>query len=244
MITLCKDKDTLLDALEQFSDCEYLRTMILLYLHSYGCTYDFAEFYLQLCYNDCTSVVLRYNNTVYVLCSETADDAELYSFLCGFTGCEVFANRDFTNSNLPCVHCCIFSKTGEESASFVDVLESDNPREVSQLVCADLDENAQTEYFLNLSHMIRHNTLRAFCKYIDRKPVCAVSASCFNIKYSVINFAFTDSYFRGKGYCREVLNTLCSNPQTTYLLACEQHNVPFYEKCNFTHIADCVKYNF
>lgn len=245
MISLCKDKECITDALAKVNGSVFIRENIRLYLEAYGTDYEFSQLYLQ--YNDCditavTSIVLRYNNLVYVLSDESADINELFAFVCGFADADVFADEILKSSFSDYDICYTFSKNGETVTALPDIKIVESAKIVSDLVTKDYDEQLKLDFFLNTAHQIRHGILKVYGYYLENQLAAVVSASDVCNDLVVITFVYTDSHFRGNGLASHLLSNVCCDAAKKYILLCEEHNVKFYEKCGFNQLERCVKF--
>ncbi len=237
MITLCNDKELLLNSLCFFDDYIFISENIRLYLNSYGTDFDFCQYYLQFSDddNEIKSVIMRYNSQVYIL-SKDAND-EIQSFVSGFQGCEIISNICFSNSET----CYVMKKRGSISSINNQVKFIDSPKNIANLVTQGLDKDKAEDFFLNTAHQLRHKLISVAGIYKENKLVSVVSITENPSEYSVITFAYTHKYFRGNGLSREILSSVCNNEDKTYILLCEIHNVEFYKKCGFKQNGFCFK---
>lgn len=248
MIALLKNKESVINALENSGGSDCIKSIIELYMNAYGTDYDFAQFYTQYDSesNKPTSVIFRYNQTVYVSAGESADFFEISVFIRGFTDCTVCCDSVVSDKcPLPVDGeiCAIMCKKGEPLASPSDnVSLSLDAKRISELVTSGLSENKQTDFFLNTAHLLRHGMISVFAYEFEGKIASVVAVSCNSADIAVITFVYTDEYFRGNGYCRNVLSEVCSDPQKEYQLLCEEQNIKFYEKCGFSQIGSWVMY--
>lgn len=247
MISLTSDRFAILNSLNTSEDFGYIKNIVKLYLDSYGVTYDFVEYYIQTDTESerSTAVLLRYNNFLYCSVGEGADFAELSSFILGFYDCECYCNKPIFENTTDAPDgevCYVMSKSGEKCTQDPSVISCENVRTITDIVTSELTYEKQTDFFLNTSHMLRHSTIKVFSYIVDNVAVCVAAFSCNNENSSVIPFVYTEKYFRGNGYCRRVLDQVCSDKDTTYQLLCEEHNIKFYEKCGFSQIDFCLRY--
>ncbi len=249
MIFLCEDSKKIQDVIARNFGLTCIRNTIELYFLSYGVSFDFAQFYIQYSEisNTDTALVCRYNQTVYCIADSNCDYTELASFLCGFSDVTLICDdslptlTDFEDSRKI---GAVMSKKGEvQSVHNPCVGTCNEPKLICNLVSEDMSEEKKIDFFLNTAHQLRHGFLSVFAYLEASSPVSVVSLYENDGEYAVIPFVYTGKYFRGNGYSQQVLHALCSNPQVTYELLCEEHNIKFYEKCGFAHVSDWVKYS-
>ncbi len=248
MILLCNDKERVQGFLADFKGSACVRSIIELYLRSYGTTYDFAQFYIQFSdvTNTDTALVFRYNQTVYCVADHGCDFSELSSFLSGFTDVSLICDSSLQNL-LPFADNmkkgAVMSRSGSPlSVHNENITVINEPKSVCNLVSENMSEYKKTDFFLNTSHQMRHGCLSVFAYMQNLQPVSVASVFYGSNNTAVIPFVYTGEYFRGNGYSSQVLSHLCSDPDFTYQLLCEEHNIKFYEKCGFTHTAYWVEY--
>ena len=245
MISLCKEKDSIYRALESINGSVYIRESIRLYLEAYGADYDFSQFYLQYAVDKCsavTAVVVRYNNQIYALADDNADTEELSAFLCGIEEADLIADEILSSYFCNSKPCFCFCKNGEVPANMsTNIKITDSAKSIAELVTKTYNEQEKLDFFLNTSHQIRHNLIKAFGYYSEDKLASVVSATNIQNDLSVITFVFTDDHFRGNGIASQLLSAVCSDVSKKYVLLCEEHNVKFYEKCGFDCISHCIK---
>ena len=241
MISLCLNTEEISEAIYSVSGSDYIKSVMCLYLHSYGTDYQFSEFYLQYNNDVCTAVISRYNTFVYVICNDNADFNEISAFLCSFSGSRILYDSyklNFKSLN----KCYIMSKNGIESRNSSDTTEvSTLTKAVASLVCKSMNISDETDFYLNLSHQVRHGNLSVFSKKIAESVVSVAGVSKEFSGVSAVTFVYTDEYFRGNGFSREVLDIVCCNKNIKYTLVCEEHNIKFYEKCGFMQEQNCYE---
>ncbi len=249
MIYLCEDKEKVQEVIAKKFGLSCIRNTIELYLLSYGVVFDFAQFYIQHSQdsNIDTALVCRYNQTVYCIEDSNSDYTELTSFLCGFSDVTLICDdslptlTDFADNRKI---GSVMSKKGEvPSVQNSCVHLSNEPKPICNLVSEDMSEEKKIDFFLNTAHQLRHGFLSVYAYFEASSPVSVASVYENDKEEAVIPFVYTGKYFRGNGYSQQVLQALCGNPQVTYELLCEEHNIKFYEKCGFTHVSDWVKYS-
>ena len=240
MISLCSDSELIYSVLNDFGNSKYIREYIKLYLDSYGTEFDFQDLFLQKDTEtgNCTAVVLRYNSQIFALVSDDSDLQELFPFLSGFSQCTVVADKIlkpyFSNSDV----CCEMLRRGVVPVeSSPQIKESNAPKEIADLVGESLSKDEKTDYYLNLSHQLRHNRVSAYACYLSNKPVSAVILSNTSQSTHLITTVYTKEYFRGNGYAKRILEHICCDPLIKYILLCEEHNLNFYNNCGFS-VAD------
>lgn len=238
MISLCNNKNEILNAINSFKNNLCLSEYIKLYLESYGTNFEFQECFLQYSNADSksvTAVILRYTNQVYINLSDCADIQELSAFICGFTDCTIFTDISFSDMFKDKELYYVMSKKGVK-ALFCDdnVKLSRNIKEIVTLAGNDLSVSEREDFFLNTSHQLRHNHLLSYVYYCDNKAVSTAAVADISFNKSLITFVYTDNYFRGNGYSKAILDTICSDNSREYLLLCEEKNIKFYEKCGFS----------
>ncbi len=243
MISLCKDYNILHNSLLELNASDYLKHLILMYLKAYGAEYNFAEFYIEsVSGNRATAVILRYNSFVYCAASQNADIYELSHWLNGFADTTVYSDIPLSLKGYEALF--EMSKVGARQGESEVVLLSkpEHFKEISNLINKDAEISVKNEFFLDISHLYRHDNLDIFGFFKDNKLLSFAAASK-DEKISVISFVFTEEYFRGNGFSQKVLAKLCSDSNIEYRLFCKEDNVKFYEKCGFAIAGDCCKYN-
>lgn len=243
MISLCFNTDEVSFAVDNLKGSGYLKTVIHSYLEAYGTKFNFNEFYLQYAEDDISAVILRYNSYIYLICNDNADIEELSAFLVSFNGSVLFCDDLFFSSTAVNVKKCYrMSQNGSGDNFNTDVREITNsPKIIADLVTKDISPEIKDEFYLNTAHQMRHNVLRAFASFADEK---VVSVTGFTSEYkgvSAITFVYTDEHFRGNGYSKEILKTICSDHNCEYQLLCEEHNLNFYKKCGFNQVDTCYE---
>lgn len=241
MISLCLDFKKIDSAIECVNGPDYIKSVMNLYLDSYGTKYDFCQFYL--CVNntdDICAVVLRYNSYIYVLSNDNADSDELFSFLSGFSKSVLYCDYCVAHRFDDVKVCYIMRKQGEKSGDLVKVSEtSDSPFKIAELVCKNMSVADREDFFLNTAHQLRYGALKAFAIIAGDRPISVAGVSKCYRGTKAITFVYTDEYFRGNGYSRDVLSAVCSDTACFYELMCEEHNVKFYKKCGFIQAGIC-----
>ncbi len=242
MITLCLNSDDIFTAISSVEGSSYLKTVMRLYLDSYKTDYTFNEFYLQYERETITAVIHRYNSYIHVICDDNSDFDELSAFVTGFAESTLISDVLFFNSTQNTNKCYIMSKIGRSASSPCDVKEiSDSLKKVCSLVGDSMNDSEKTDFYLNINHQVRHNNLSVFAWFIEDNPVSVAGVTKTFDGLSAITFVYTDKYFRGNGYSKEVLNKVCSDVQTEYHLICEEHNLNFYIKCGFNQVGTCFE---
>ena len=242
MIALCNDYELIKSVLDNHKP-DFINENIRLYLESYGCSYDFQEFFLQknIESGEITAVVMRYNDQIYVSTSDTCESSEIYSFIAGFSHCYVISDNSLSQQMLGAEKCYVMSRFGEN-------LKEENPgvklttdsKVISDLIGEYLPKQERMDYFLNLSHQIRHGKVQVYACDIDNKPVSAVIKSVSSP--CIITGVYTSKYFRGNGYAGKILKEVCNSSDCEYILLCEEHNVEFYRKCGFAVVEPCFRF--
>lgn len=248
MIYICCDDEIIEELLSKNFGCDAIRYTILLNFRSYGTSFDFAQYYVQFSseYNTETALIMRYNQTVYVLTTSECDTSELSSFVCGFADSELIYDGLAGSLQLPyksinkgAVMCRVGFSSDVQNPAVVSINE---PKVVANLVCENMSESKKTDFFLNTAHQMRHNHLRVYGVMSDNELVSSASVFAVDKEYSLIHFVYTGEYFRGNGYSRQILQAICSDISVNYFLLCEDHNIKFYEKCGFTQYETWVYY--
>ena len=238
MICLCNDINVPLNYFFCTNHSLFIKETIKLYLRSYGVKFDFCQLFIQYSEDKrVISVILRYNNLVFVV-SDIYDD-ELCTFLQGFSECEITAGTDLSarfNGKI----CYVMQKPGEPYVSVCDKIKNINSaKEISSLVTKGYSCEKAEDFFLNTAHQLRHNLISVNGLYAENSLSCVVSLSNTQDEYSLITFVYTEEYFRGKGFAKEILSYSCIDPGKIYLLLCEEHNLKFYLKCGFLQAETC-----
>ncbi|MGN0452713.1 MAG: GNAT family N-acetyltransferase [Ruminococcus sp.] len=238
---MIKDREQILQALSRNFGSACIKSVIFLYLDSYGTDYDFLEFYVQTDgLGIPASVILRYNQLIYIAADESGGTEELAAFVCGFTDCTVISDVSVMSDG---DEIFIMSKLGDASDNISEnVYMTDDIKSVSDVVCKGLSKEKQTDFFLNTAHQHRHRGLSLYACFLGDKPVSVAGVTAVHGGCSYISFVAADEYFRGNGYSREVLKSVCNNSEVEYLLMCESENRRFYEKCGFRLTNKCYKY--
>ncbi len=244
MISLCTDYNLILSAINNQVASGYIEEHIRLYLESYGTDYDFQEIFLQkeTETDEIAAIILRYNNQIFVSTSNNADLAELHIFLSGFAESIVIVDKSLKAYFPASETCFIMNKIGENSEEISCVSLSDNHKEIAALVGESLSQSEKLDYYLNLSHQMRHDKIRAYAYYIDKKPVAVVIMSTTAPKLHIITTVYTQEHFRGNGYAKQILDKICCDDSKKYVLICEEHNIKFYEKCGFSVVDTCIRF--
>lgn len=242
MISLCLDKEKIACSVDSVGSYGFLKTLIHSYLEPYGTKFRFCEFYLQYIDDCTTAVILRYNTYLYLLSDKNADIDELSAFLMSFSGSYLISDREFSDCYTDVKTCYLMSSVGEKNffSSYVkDVSES--PKIIADIVTKGMSLSCSDDFYLNTAHQLRHKTLSAYARFVDGTAVSVVG---FTKKYrgvSAITFVYTDEHFRGNGYSKEILQSLCVDNDCEYQLLCEEHNLNFYKKCGFIQSATCFE---
>ncbi len=244
MIFLCTDRNLILSAVNTQNASDYIIEHIRLYLESYGTDYEFQDVFLQknTDLNIFTAVILRYNTQIYISVSDTADLQELVSFVSGFTKSTVIADKILRPYFSDCEICYEMRKNGEVSAaSFSNIKEISDHKKIADLVGESLSQEEKMDFYLNFSHQIRHNKIFAYAYYVNFEPVSAVIVSRAFQNIHIITSVYTQKYFRGNGFARQILEFVCFDLNKKYVLLCEEHNRKFYEKCGFSVADTCIR---
>ncbi len=245
MISLCTEHSQIFSAISEQNGSEYISEYIKLFLESYSVNYNFQEFFLQFDIHSekITAVILRYNNQIFVSVSQGSDLTELSTFLSGFAQCTVIADKALRAYFRECDTCYTMSKNGLDTKEISnDIRLSDNPREIVALVWESMTQDKKMDYYLNLSHQMRHEIVRAYAYYVNMQPVSAVIISALSQKLHIITTVYTQEHFRGNEYARRILDKVCCGHSNKYLLISEEHNLNFYKKCGFSVADTCVRF--
>ena len=240
MIYLCCDNEKTGEILSRKFSSEAIRFTVLLYYKSYGTSFDFAQYYIQFDeeLNTETAIIMRYNQTIYILTKSECDVSELSSFVSGFADSEVIYDGGAGPLQIDCksenIGAVMSRKGTDDSVQNTAVTLINEPKLVTNLVGENMSENVKTDFFLNTAHQMRHNLLKVYGVMLDKKLVSTASVFDADSEQSLIHFVYTGEHFRGNGYSRQILQAICSDISVDYLLLCEEHNINFYEKCGFT----------
>jgi len=242
MISLCTNIDELADALRIVEGSGYLKTVIFTYLKAYGTEFSFNEFYLQYSETNVTAIIHRYNSYIHLIFDEDSDVEEISSFIDRFKDSQLICDKLFSKDYSDVTICYLMSKNGVTEQMNLNVKEiSDSPKKVSDLVAKDMSVAQREDFYLNTAHQLRHGLLRAFAHFSDDKVVSVAGVTNKYNGVSAITFVYTDEYFRGNGYSKDILKKICSINECEYQLLCEENNIEFYKKCGFTQVSTCCE---
>ncbi|MDO5124391.1 MAG: GNAT family N-acetyltransferase [Eubacteriales bacterium] len=238
MITFCKDKRAIIKALNSLESSDYLKAVVNLYLEAYGAKYSFCEFFIEYKENIAVALILRYNSFLYCITDEKADLSELSMWISGFENSQVYVDRLALAQGISGVYeTCYelkFKNNGERNfpSSCKTLEESFELKNCAKLVCRGKSIDITDEFYLDLSHMVRHGNLSVFGIYHGDTAVSVAGVS-LGSEIAVINFLITDEYFRGNGFARQLLHDICNVDTREYLLLSSESNLDFYSKCGF-----------
>ena len=242
MISLCVCFSDVYNSLLELKTPEYFKHTLLMYLKSYGTEYAFSEFYLQIDENEAVcAVMLRYNSFIYCAASDIANLDEISAWLGGVNDITVYSSAPLNlgDSKL-CFEMCKrgFFAPGNE---VLPLRKATDLKKISGLINQNAEVSVKNEFYLDISHHLRHENLEIFGLF-KGEEIVSFAACSKGEGVSVIPFVYTSEYFRGKGYSKKVLSAMCSDENREYRLICSEKNLNFYEKCGFTTEKSCYKY--
>lgn len=210
---------------------------------AYGNT-DLCDFYVD---TEASTVFAKFGDTLIMDGEEISDRIELKNF-CVFSGVKtILCNGNIAFSALPQKEGYILKKHAYHKVCNCaqKVVLNGNLRDVysliSRYVCRNTSNLKFDEFYVDLSHRIRHNCALSVIIYKDSKPVsCAVASFIFK-GAAIITSVCTDSRYRKLGYAYAAVECLVANlnrigVKDIYLHIEDKSLFEFYNQLGFSGI--------
>lgn len=169
-----------------------------------------------------------------------------------FFGCQtVFAPRAFADAaRLPIRQSGVCARLTEcrppAEGEPVEWITAETLREIYPLLRHALpaeDDRPFGNWYVELSHLLRHGRRRAAVIRRDGVPVSLAMTAAQTDTAAVIGPVFTLPAYRGNGYAHRLCRALgdgSAEEGKTVFLCCETHLLPFYEKAGWTACGEWV----
>lgn len=233
MIYLENNYEDAITAVSELQKKGYLSVIIILYLDSYGCDYQFQETFLQKINDKITAIILRYNSKVYCLSDKESDYEELLSFSERFLGCEFISDipsnilKD-TNIRFETLYDMQRSAGSDDYYSNNDLKVNDNVTHALGALREYLDSEEYEDFLLNNSFQHRHKLLDVYVVYADDQAVSVSGVTKTYSNQKAITFLYTKEHFRGNKYANQLLDNIINDSNSDVHLICEEQNLNFY----------------
>lgn len=222
-------------------DIYYIRIMSL--IKAYGCSYDFAVFYMQIDDNNRITAIISRLDGDFTLCFHDESDLdELVQFftLGGFSA--LLADSSFV---LPCpydegivMRSC---KKVEFPMKYTQIDRFPKLMELYNFV--DYDTLDFEAWYVDISHRIRHDCARAYTLNINGE---IISSGIFSSIYNgdvILSAVRTSPEFRHLGYASQLISEMMSDiTGRVYLMREQSLNESFYKKLGFENIGNWRMY--
>lgn len=183
---------------------------IMSYFNAYhGIKYDFLDFWIQKSDSGTAPCALcRYYSTL-MICGEPCDKAELEDFVCMLSPSVILcdAEYDFSDSyERTCGEIMTCKKLIAPSEPYQSIHRSLSDmaylKKIYSLLCRTDDRiapNCFEDYFLDLSHKIRHASAEVYSIYEGSEPISTAAVTSLSGSAAVIGCVATDHEYRNKG---------------------------------------------
>lgn len=132
------------------------------------------------------------------------------------------------------------------------IIFNDRLREIYSLITENLDNYLNVlpfdEYYVDLSHKVRHNFAMTAVAYSDDKPCCCAIASFMCDHGAVISAVCTDKQYRGKGFATQTVCALIDKIKSKeieniYLQIEDESLLDFYYPLGFSAVGTWQEIN-
>lgn len=228
--------DEKLDTIIRFAESDCLGVRSLGPILAYGTKYDFLRIWLGENSNGkVTALITKFYGAVTAVASEDADIEELDEFLevIGYSGlCLNYRSGDKYVMKLEKGKDCI-----AKTLNTCNLIVNSNYRDFYGIISEchkDYSLDSFDEWFVDISHRVRHKTADTFMLSVDDKFVSTVAALSVTEKSVFITAVSTLPNYRGKHYAHSLIKAVCEkySDKSIYLF-CVEDKVPFYEKAGF-----------
>ena len=227
-----------LDSIIAFAETSCLGTRALGPLLAYGTKYDFLNLWVQG-EESLTAIITKFYGAVTVCTSKEADITEIKEFLevIGYSGLSV----DYGDGNkyvmklergLDCV---------VKNVNNCNLIVNSNYYEFYDII-SRCHENYNLDdfenWFVDISHRVRHKTASTFMLEVDGKFVSTVAVLSITPNSIFLSAVSTLPEERGNRYAHSLIKSVCDKyPDRTVFLFCAEDKVPFYEKAGFINMS-------
>ena len=216
---------------------------ILAYYEAYkGGSYHFIDHWL--CYENETAVcaVCQYYDTV-IVCGKAVPEIVMFinmlspgAVLCGSESDILLDNMQKSSGEI--MHCSVKPSCGYECGAVTLTGEMKPLKKVYELILMSYSGahlGTFEDYFIDISHNIRHGVSRIYAIYKNNSPICALTVIAITDSDAVISGVATHPDLRRRGYAGSLVayaaDKLIHEGKTVWLQ--REKQISIYEKNGF-----------
>ena len=183
---------------------------IMSYFNAYhGIKYNFLDFWMQTdSVGKASCALCRYYSTL-IVCGQSCDVSELTNFVVMLSPRNILCDRvydffQFYNVSEGEIMIChkIIRPTENEFAIHRSLSDMAYLKKIFYLLCKTDDRilpDSFEDYFLDISHKIRHGAAEVYSIYGENEPVATAAVTALSDSAAVIGCVATDREFRNRG---------------------------------------------
>lgn len=236
MIRLIENLENEIEKLTAFAETDCLGVRALGPLLAYGTGYDFLTAWVQET-DKITALITRFYGAFTVHAGEGADINEIDEFLAAMGASAVVSDcrpgnkyvmklekgADCTASSVTNCNCI----GNSDFRAFYGIISECHD---------DYDAASFEDWYVDMSHRVRHGTADIFLLSFDGTFVSAAAALSVTPHCVFLSAISTLPQFRGRHFAHTLIKEICDrySDRTVYLF-CDEDKVPFYEKAGFSN---------
>lgn len=230
-----------LNLIEKFNVDDVFSLRIRSLLASYGTSYDFARFWVQIIEDDVTAIMSKFDNDFTLSYAPNADKQELAEFVFAIGFSTLQCDESFSLEAKNVTGDILISEPLERLQCDDREFQIAKNTDISDIFRLNYGEvknkDAYMNWYADILHRIRHGTACSYVLKLDDEAVSSVVFSSIDRKNVLISHVATEENQRNKGFASSLIKSVCSEKDFKYyILTDNEQNKRFYEKLAFVKV--------